>query len=236
MKDFLGQLNQAQLFYGTMLMAVILIRIPGIGVYFRTLNTLLHENGHALAALLLKGEVQRIELKSDLSGSALTKTPSKGKAAVVAFTGYPFAMAGAALLIRLSLKGYETAGLLILASLALINAIFVVRNTYGLAWLITFAALILLVNWLKQPLLTQVFFLAVSQIAFAEAVISTLVILYLGMVQPKKAGDATLLAKLTGIPAAIWALLITGACAAILWYLALGFFPPAKTTFLTNNC
>lgn len=231
MKAFLLQLNEAQVFYATLLLAVILIRIPLIGVYFRTVNTLFHENGHALAAILLNGEVTRIELKNDTSGTALTKTPSSIRAMLVAFSGYPFATLCAALFFWLSVNGYEKAGLLILISLALINLILFVRNTYGIIWLLTFSGIILLVNWLNLPLLTKLFFLVISQIVFAEAIISTLVVFYLGLTRPRKAGDVTILARLSHIPAAFWAILITGIGAGIAWFVMLRFFPPPAQLF-----
>lgn len=231
MKAFILQLNEAQVFYATLLLAVILIRVPLIGVYFRTVNTLFHENGHALSAMLLSGEVNRIELKIDTSGTALTKTPSAIRAMLVAFSGYPFATLCAALFLWLSGSGYEKTGLLILISLALINLILFVRNSYGIIWLLTFSGIILLVNWLNLPFLTKIFFLCISQIVFAEAIISTLVVLYLGLTRPKKAGDVTILARLSHIPAAIWAILIAGTGAGIVWYVILQFFPSPAQLF-----
>lgn len=231
MKAVMLQLNEAQVFYATLLLAVILIRIPLIGVYFRTVNTLFHENGHALAAILLSGEVNRIELKNDTSGTALTKTPSGSRAMLVAFSGYPFAILCAALFFWLSGRGYEKTGLLILISLALINLTLFVRNTYGIVWLLTFSGIILLVNWLSEPVLTKIFFLCISQIVFAEAIFSTLVVFYLGLAKPRKAGDITILARLSHIPAAIWAILITGIVAGIAWFTFLRFFPAPAQLF-----
>jgi len=51
---------------------------------------LIHESGHALFALLSSGEVYEVELFSDRSGTATTKTNGKFSRFLVALMGYPF--------------------------------------------------------------------------------------------------------------------------------------------------
>ncbi|MHC1773904.1 MAG: M50 family metallopeptidase [Lentimicrobium sp.] len=217
--------NPHLLFYAILAGAVVLIRIPLIGKYFRSVNTLLHESGHAIAAILGSGEVIHIELGSDTSGSAYTKSGSKLKAIFVSFTGYPFAAAFSGMLIALSVDHQFKWVFYILLTVALLNLAFFVRNTYGLVWLFTFTGLILFVFWIGNTMLSYVFALAVSLISLSETVFSTLIILYLGFSKPRKAGDVTNLAKISGIPAAIWALLISFLVTVLVYYTIKNYFP-----------
>jgi hypothetical protein len=217
--------NPHLLFYAILAGSVVLIRIPLIGKYFRSVNTLLHESGHAFAAILSSGDVIHVELGSDTSGSAYTKSGSKLKALFVSFSGYPFAAAFSGLLIALSVGHQYKWVFYILLTVALLNLAFFVRNTYGLAWLFTFSGLILFVFWIGNNMLSYIFALAVSLISLSETVFSTLIILYLGFSRPRKAGDLTNLAKISGIPAAIWALLITLLVTILVYYTITHYFP-----------
>lgn len=217
--------NPHLLFYGILVLAVIVLRLPGIGRYFRTVNTLLHESGHALMAILTSGEVVHVELNADTSGTAFTKSGSKSRAMLVSFSGYPFAAMASGLLIWLSVTNQYRIVLLILLSLALLNLMLFVRNTYGIVWLLTFSGLLIFIAWFDKMPLSKIFTLTISLIAFAETIMSTLVILYLGLSVPRKAGDLTNLAKTSKVPAVIWALLITGIVAVVVYFTIISNFP-----------
>lgn len=217
--------NPQLLFYGILVLSVIVLRIPVIGPYFRTVNTLLHESGHALAAILTSGEVVHVELNADTSGTAFTKSGSKFRAMLVSFSGYPFAALASGMLIWLSVTNQYRVVFLILLSLALLNLMLFVRNTYGIVWLMTFSGLIVFVAWFDKMPLTSIFTLAISLIAFAETIMSTLVILYLGLALPRKAGDLTNLARASRVPAAFWALLTAGIVAVLVYYTIVFNFP-----------
>lgn len=223
-RQFLSD-NPHLLFYAELLGAFLITRIPLIGKYFRTLNTLFHESGHAIAAILTSGEVLRIELEHDTSGKAYTKSNSKVKALLVSFTGYPFAALISGILVALSVKQMDSAVFFILLCIALLNLALFVRNTYGIAWLVTFSGLVVFVFWSGSRLLSQVVALSVSLISFVESVRSTLTIVYLGFTHERKAGDATNLAKISRMPAAIWALLLGISVAVIVFYTLRGYFP-----------
>jgi hypothetical protein len=49
-------------------------RIPFVGIWFRTFDTLMHETGHALVAFVLNGKVEKIELNSNLGGKTVYKS------------------------------------------------------------------------------------------------------------------------------------------------------------------
>src|SRR6056297_3111471 len=61
------------MFYLTLVAAAVLPKIPFIGRYFQVFNTLIHEDGHAIMALLSRGQIKRIELFADTSGTTITK-------------------------------------------------------------------------------------------------------------------------------------------------------------------
>jgi len=217
--------NPHLLFYGIFAMAAIVLRLPVIGRYFRTVNTLLHESGHALGAILSSGEVVHIELNKDTSGTAYTKSGSKSAAMFVSFAGYPFAAFASGLLIWLTVTNQYNLVFLILLTIALLNLMLFIRNTYGIIWLITFSGLIVLVAWIGNPSVSRIFTLSVSLISFAETIMSTLTIFYLGLTSPRKAGDLTNLAKTSKVPALIWALLITGLVGMIVYFTIINYFP-----------
>ena len=54
----------ASVFYLIMLAAMLLVRVPGIGKILRTFNTLLHESGHVLMAMLLNGTVHEVRFNN----------------------------------------------------------------------------------------------------------------------------------------------------------------------------
>lgn len=217
--------NPHLLFYAILAGAMLIIRIPLIGRYFRTVNTLLHESGHAIAAILTSGEVISIELSSDTSGAALTKSGSKIKAMLVSLSGYPFAALMSGIFIALASHNQYKIIFFILISIALINLAFFVRNTYGIVWLITFSGLVIFTFWTGIKEVSNTAALSVSLISLSESVFSTLTILYLGFNEPRKAGDATNLAKTTKVPAAIWGILITGMVGIIVYFTVSNYFP-----------
>ncbi len=217
--------NPHLLFYAILAGAILIIRIPLIGRYFRTVNTMLHESGHAIAAILTSGEVINIELSSDTSGSAFTKSGSRIKAMFVSLSGYPFAAAFSGLLLALAVNHQYKWSFYILLTMALLNLALFVRNTYGIAWLLTFSGLILFTFWLGNQLVSYAFALAVSLISLSESVFSTLIILYLGFSKPRKAGDVTNLTKITHVPAAIWALVISFLVTLFVYYTVIHYFP-----------
>jgi hypothetical protein len=217
--------NPHLIFYTILAGSLIIIRMPLIGRYFRTVNTLLHESGHAIAAILTSGEVMNIELSSDTSGSAYTRSGSKFKAMFVSFAGYPAAALFSGILIAFAVSGKPISVFFILLSISLLNLALFVRNFYGIVWLLTFSGLVLLIYWLENDKLNYVFSLSVSLISLSESLVSTVIILYLSLIHPRKAGDATNLAKTSKIPAAIWGILISMLVGIILYYTVIHFFP-----------
>jgi hypothetical protein len=221
--------NPVLLFYILLITALLLTRIPLLGKYFRSVNTLVHEAGHAFATLLLSGEVIAVNLFADTSGTTVTKAKGKFPQALIALAGYPVSALSGWLCLYLLYKGHNLYVLFILTSIALIIMILSLRNAYGLFWAGTFVLLNLLLIYFNNRPLIQVFATFYSVIIFTDAIISSLVLLVLSIRQPKKAGDASNLQKITKIPAAIWAILLLVFTLFISWLSVVHYFPSIKT-------
>ena len=217
------------LFYLLLITALLLTRIPVLGKYFRSVNTLVHEAGHAFATLALSGEVISVNIFADTSGTTLTKAKGKFSQAIIALAGYPSSALMGWLCLSLLAKGYYLYILFILTSIALIIMILSLRNAYGLFWAGTFIVLNLLLLYFNKQTLVYAFAAFYSVIIFTDAVISSFVLMALAIKQPKKAGDASNLNKITKIPSAFWAFLMLAFTLFISWLSVINYFPSVKT-------
>lgn len=223
--------NPTLVFYLLLCIALLLTRIPVLGKYFRSVNTLVHEAGHAFVTLLLSGEVIAVNLFADTSGTTVTKAKGKFAQALIAISGYPLsALTGWACMYLLS-KNLNLYILFIFTSIALIIMILSLRNAYGLFWAGTFIVLNLLLIYFNNKLLIYSFATFYSVIVFTDAIISSVVLFVLSIKQPKKAGDATNLQKITKLPAAIWATMLLVFTLFISWLSVIHYFPPIKNPF-----
>lgn len=73
-----------------MILALIISHLPIIGRYISMINTLIHENGHALAALLVNGKGYSIKLFHNTSGEAVTDRRGWFSSIVISYAGYTF--------------------------------------------------------------------------------------------------------------------------------------------------
>ncbi len=231
LSNYIISLDPGLVFYTILILTFILLRIPGLNNYLRTVNTLLHESGHALVAILLSGEAIEIKLNSNTSGSALTKTSSKMKAFLVSFSGYPIAALGSLGLMALSFRQDFRTGFLILISISIINLIVFVSNTYGIFWLITFSLLLFITNWYLPASVALILFRFISLIAFIEGITSTFTVVVSGISHPKNAGDITSMEKFSGIPAFFWSMLMAITVGYISWITLSRYFPSLSQLF-----
>jgi len=217
------------IFYILLAIAILLSRIPVLGKYFRSINTLVHEAGHAFVTLLLSGEIIAVNLFADTSGSTVTKAKSKIAQSLIALAGYPFSALSGWLFLFLLSKGYYLYILFILTSIALIIMILSLKNMYGLFWAGTFVVLNLLLIYFNNQTVIYIFASFYALVIFTDAIISSFILLVLAIKQPKKAVDATNLQKTTKIPAAVWAIILLTFTLFISWLSILNYFPSIKT-------
>ncbi len=226
--DWIGSHPQL-LFYILLLTAVLLTRIPILGKYFRSVNTLVHEAGHVFMTLIVSGEVIAVNLFADTSGTTVTKAKGKIAQSLIALAGYPVSALTGLLCLFMLNNGSYLYILFMLTSIALIIMILSLRNMYGLFWAGTFIILNLLLLYFNNNTMVYGFAAFYSVIIFSDAIISSVVLFVLAIKQPKKAGDATNLHKLTKIPVVVWAIMLLGFTLFISWLSVINYFPSIKS-------
>lgn len=185
------------------------IRIKHIGIAFRSINTLIHELSHALMALLTGGKVTEIKLNDNASGSCTTKLKGKFRTFLVSSAGYTFSAIFSLFLFYSLGKEWNQYFFYFFLFISIIALIFWIRNTYGIIWTLIFAsfnfALILIPNII--PKYSNHILLIFGLLIAIDNFLACLTLLYISIVTPKKAGDATNIAKTTKIPAFFWSIL-----------------------------
>lgn len=214
------------LFYGLLIVCALLIRLPVIGIYLRTLNTLIHEIGHALVAVMVSGQVIRIDIFNDTSGTTLTKAKSKIAHFMVAIAGYPFSSIVAFLMFFLIYHKFDDLILYILLGVAITSLLLFVRNQHGIIWLISFVILTTGIIIINQEKLNSFVALLYSTIIMADALLSTFQLFIINLKKPKQSGDSSNLQKLTKIPSLIWSVFFV-LQSGIFFYYTIRFFFPA---------
>ncbi|MFA6200591.1 MAG: M50 family metallopeptidase [Bacteroidales bacterium] len=188
---------------------LMVIRIKNVGIAFRSINTLIHELSHAIMALLTGGDVTEIKLNDNASGSCTTKSKGKFKTFLVSSAGY-ISSALFSLLLFYSLgKEWNQYFFYLFLSISVIALIFWIRNAYGIIWTLTFASLnfaLILIPY-AIPKYSNHILLIFGLLIAIDNLLACLTLLYISIVTPKKAGDATNIAKTTKIPAFFWSLL-----------------------------
>lgn len=210
--------------YYLLAVAFLLPKIPVVGKFFNIINTLVHELGHALMALVTQGQVVHIQVFSNTGGVTVTKSKSGLAAFLVSIAGYPFAASIGLLCAYLLSIGYGNWIVLGLPILFLFMLVLWIRNVYGLVWVLLFTLLnAVLVFYLKKPLYIEIAAWFYTLMIILESVWSSLVLLYLSLFHSDQAGDATNLRNATHIPSFVWALLFV---AFSLWmtYCAISLF------------
>lgn len=198
---------QIPLFYFFVVIAFVLPKIPVIGRFFNIINTALHEFGHAIMALLLNGQVRRIELFRDSSGITTTQSDSKIKTFLISLAGYPFAVSVAYVAFYLLHHDAAQGFVIGISLLFLLMLLLWIRNAYGILWVLLFCGLNFFLISLKDPKYLNMAALFYATAILTESVSSVLVLLFLSVKSAQKAGDAANLAKITHVPAVFWSLL-----------------------------
>jgi hypothetical protein len=217
--------NPTVVFYTLLACCLVVTRLPYIGKFFRVVNTLIHESGHALMALMLSGKVYRIDLFGDTSGSALTSTKNGFGRFLVSIAGYPASALFALLCFYFIKQNASTYVLYIITSIAILNLIFYVRNAYGIFWLISFILIAICILYYKNQFFINGFSLLCSFIILTDAVISGIHLLIIAVKSPKTAGDAKNLNEITHLPVVLWALLLLAFSAFVVFKTIWMFFP-----------
>jgi len=183
--------------------SILLYRVPLIDKIFRTFHTLLHESGHAFASLLTGGKNHRMELKTNLSGLTITESKSKFHQFIVALAGYPFASASGFLGFYLIINDMTGVFHIALLSIAGLQLLLNIRNTYGIIWAILVCTLLTL-ELIKLPQLMWSTGIIICSVILFESVLMAAHIFILSFRKPSLSGDAANLHKITGIHSGFW--------------------------------
>lgn len=180
-----------------------LVLIPLLGPWFRIPNTLIHEMGHALVALMFRGEVLEIQLKPNAAG--LAKTKGSGFVSfLVALAGYPLAAVFAMLSVRWSFEDHSYLLLYAFVIAALIALMLWLRDAVSIL-----IALILIVTsfslaWFGGAQWVKIFGYVLAGWISAASLFSSWIVLRMSFTQAAKSGDAIVLKELSKIPAWFW--------------------------------
>ena len=217
--------SKVLLFYGMLALAVIITRIPFLGKFLRVSGTLFHEAGHVLVALLLGHRVKSVSLFEDLSGEAVTAGSKGWGRFLVAFAGYPFASFAACLVFYLLYHGEARFVLMTIASLTLVFLVFYVRNGFGIFWCLAIITLTAAVLYYFDAEIAYGYALLLAMLLLADSMISPLVLLVIAYKMPGRAGDASNLRKMTGLPELLWAFIFVLISAWFTYKVLADFFP-----------
>ena len=205
-------------FFFFIVVTIILTNIPIIGNYVKIINTVFHESGHALIALL-GGKVHHISLFGNTEGVTYTSHSSWLGGFFTGISGYVFSSLMAFVSLWLISRKKNKSLIIILLLFVVVNLVFWVRNFYGLFWLVSFGTVFLLLLYKGSGAVVQNCLLLIASILLVESVSSSFTILLLSFVQSHAAGDATGLANATGfIPAQVWGLFFFGQAIAFLFF------------------
>ncbi|WP_026700832.1 M50 family metallopeptidase [Salibacterium aidingense] len=189
--------------------AAAVLYLPVIGTYLSTFHTLVHECGHAAAALLTGGHVSSISLFSSREGAAGTRHHKPGLL-ITSLAGYPFASIVSVLFIYgLSLDWFAGLGLCLLG-LLLFSLFFWIRNPFGVFWVLSLLGGGLLVWYYEWFQVLETVLSAGGLVLLVQAFISCWHVFLLSFRRPEQAGDASILARITFIPTPIWGIFFLG--------------------------
>ncbi|MDR6555015.1 M50 family metallopeptidase [Paenibacillus qinlingensis] len=173
--------------------------------FFRNLDTMVHEFGHAVATLALSGKVMYIELYSNHSGVTLSTMTKSWAIIPVSLAGYMTASVFAWFLFSAYAKGKQRLGLQVTAAVSILSLVLFVRNGFGVMFLVGFIVLTVVVLALTPKWLRDFYYLLLAFLCLEESVFGPASLIVYA-VQNGGAGDASNLANHTGIPAIIWAI------------------------------
>jgi hypothetical protein len=203
--------------YIIIVFSVIALKIRGLNIVFRTLNTFLHETSHGLVASILRCDVKKINHNDNASGSCSSVSKSRIVNFFVLLAGYTSCAIIPYVLFVLVFKDYAFLVLTIIVIVAVLTLFLWIKNKFGRIWTIFFIAINVFFILYPYLYVWQGYLVIFYAILIAvDNFFSCITLLKLAWNKPKSAGDATLLQKTTKISAKIWAIVF---CILSLWFI-----------------
>ena len=203
--------------------ALVAVMVDGVWRWARNVITIVHEGGHAIAALLTGRRLTGIRLHSDTSGLTLSVGKPSGPGMVVtAAAGYLspslVGLAGVALL-----AVEQVTVMLWVGTAVLLGMLVMVRNAYGALSLVVTSAVVVAVSVLAPADVRAAFAYAMTWFLLLGGVRPIGELWRQRRLHPGSNSDARQLARLTRVPAMVWVALFglatLGALAAGTWLL-----------------
>lgn len=188
--------------------ALLVVLLRGPWRFARNVVTIVHEAGHALIAVLAGRRLQGIRLHSDTSGVTVSRGKPTGPGMVLtALAGYP-----APALLGLGFSGLVTAeqlsAVLGVAAALLLGVLVMVRNAYGVFAVVVSAVVLGLVALFAGPGIQAAFVYLITWFLLFGAIRPVFELQAKRRRGAARDSDADQLARLTGVPAAIWLLVL----------------------------
>jgi hypothetical protein len=186
------------------IIVAIISYLPVAGPYFKLFNTMVHESGHAFAAVLTGGRVTSVSLFKNTGGLTITRHRGWGGKVLTLLAGYPAASAASAVYIFALTQNWYDYIALGLGALLIYNLLFWVRNVIGWLWGLSVCGTLYFIytnqygNWFEYTITI------IGAVLLIQAFISCWVIFMLSIKGNGQAGDASALAEATKVPAPFW--------------------------------
>lgn len=187
--------------------------------YFGLFSTVVHELGHAFAALVTGSRVTGIRLNFDHSGLTTSFGRPGWRTAWATFWGYPVPAVVGSVLIWCGFAGWAPAALSV-GALVLLLALLFIRNAGGVLILLGAVAVstILVVAVPAEFTGHVVVALGVALLVGSVRDLGKVAAVHVRRRRERGQSDAYLLYRSTGIPAAVWLVLFTAVIAgSLVW-------------------
>ena len=201
------------------LLAALMLSVPRpMWRYFGLFVTVVHELGHAFAALTTGRIVRGIHLRFDHSGAMISRGSGRAAAAWTGFWGYPVPAVVGAALVWAAFNGWSSLALSVSAVLLLVTLLFI-RNVQGAVIAVGMAIVSELMVFFATPAFLGHATLAIGIALLVGAVRDWLNVVSVHTRRRQLLGnsDAYILSRRTGLPSGVWlagfALVIAVSCA-----------------------
>jgi hypothetical protein len=170
---------------------------------FTLFTTWVHECGHAAAAMLLGGAVASVTIQPDTSGLTRSLMPASTPAQmIVASAGYLSASVVGCLLLAASRVDRRAKGILwSLGAIMLVTLAAWIRNLFGAAVVVLWSAALLFLGGKRATKGVAGFAVTILAIQVTLNAVFDIRALFL----VRGPSDAATMARLTGVPAPVWA-------------------------------
>jgi Peptidase M50B-like len=172
--------------------------------YTRLMVTIVHEGGHAVAALVTGRRLRGIRLHSDTSGLTVSSGRASGPGMVVTLLAGYLAPAMLGLAAVSLLLNEHSLGLLWLLAIVLALMLLQIRNFFGFGLVVLVAAILLAVSWYAPPPVQSGFAYLITWILLVSAPRPVLELIGQRRHGRARHSDVDQLARLTGTPAGLW--------------------------------